>query len=129
MILNAGALTSRHGSRVDRLFRSHPTREKVQDMTTPNVDVPDVDIDALIRGDRSRRPLWLGATVLGVIVAAAAGFYFAQGEEVTVAVAPRQVEATQGQLTTTLNLSGTGNAATTVLPCLRTEVAALARGQ
>jgi len=82
-------------------------------MTTPNVDVPDVDIDALIRGDRSRRPLWLGAAVLGVIVAAAAAFYFAQGEEATVAVAPRQVEATQGQLTTTLNLSGTGNAATT----------------
>ncbi len=82
-------------------------------MANPDVDAPDVDIDALIRGDRSRRPLWLGAAVLGVIVAAAAAFYFARGEEATVAVAPRQAEATQGQLTTTLDLSGTGNAAIT----------------
>ena len=66
----------------------------------------DVDIDALIRGRRSRRG-WLLPTVAVLVVGAGIGvFLFLQPDESVIVAEPERVEATTGQLSTTMDLSG-----------------------
>ena len=66
----------------------------------------DVDIDALIRGRRSRRG-WLLPIVAVLVVGAGIGvFLFLQPDESVVVAEPERVEATTGQLSTTVDLSG-----------------------
>ena len=65
------------------------------------------DIDALIRGGSTRRPWWYGAALFGVVIAATATFFFVMGDEAVVVTPPQEVEVSEGQLTTTLDLFGT----------------------
>ena len=66
----------------------------------------EVDIDALIGSRRSKRG-WLVLVVVGVVVGAGVGaFLLLQPDEPDVAVEPERVEATTGQLSTTVDLSG-----------------------
>lgn len=73
----------------------------------------DVDIDALVRGNRRPRR-WL-ALLLIVVVAGIAvlAWYFTRDQEEEVVFEPQRVTATTGQLTTTVELSGTAAAAQT----------------
>ena len=66
----------------------------------------DVDIDALIRGRRSRRG-WLLPMVAVLVVGTGIGvFLFLQPDESVIVAEPERVEATTGQLSTTVDLSG-----------------------
>ena len=70
----------------------------------------DVDVDLLIWGRRPRRR-WLPAAALAVVVAGvAAAFLLLRPDETDVVVEVQQAEATTGQLTTTLELSGSAAA-------------------
>ena len=71
----------------------------------------DIDIDALIAGDSSRRRWLLVVLALGVLAAALAAFLFLRGGESIVVIEPEEVQVSQGQLTTTLDLSGTAESA------------------
>ena len=70
----------------------------------------DVDIDALIRGRRSRRRWVVLAAALAVAAAAAAAFLLLQPEEADVVAEPQRAEAVEGQLSTTVDLSGSAEA-------------------
>ena len=65
------------------------------------------DIDAILRGNSSRR-WWLAlGIVLAIgIVAAIVAFLLTRPDEVDVVVEPEQVEATMGRLTTEVELTG-----------------------
>ena len=73
----------------------------------------DIDIDALVRG--GRRPRRWFALVLIVAIAAIAvlAWYFTRSEEEEAVFEPQRVTATSGQLTTTVELSGSAAAAQT----------------
>ncbi len=74
-------------------------------------DAPaDLDIDALIRGRRSRHRWLIPIAVLAVGAAAAAAYLLLQSEEAEVLAEPQRVEAVEGQLSTTLDLSGSAAA-------------------
>ena len=65
------------------------------------------DIDAILRGNGSRRRwLLLGIALAVAIAAVVAAFLLTRPDDVDVAVEPEQVEATAGQLTTEVELTG-----------------------
>ena len=66
----------------------------------------DVDIDALIRGRRSRRRWLLPAGTALVVAAAAAAFLLLRPEEAAPVPEPQRATAIEGRLSTTLQLSG-----------------------
>ena len=70
----------------------------------------DVDVDALIRGRSSRRRWFVLAGTLGVAAAAVIAFLAVQSGESDVVVAPQSAETATGQLTTTVDLSGSAAA-------------------
>jgi len=77
------------------------------------VSTQDVDIDALIRNQR--RPRRWALLLLAIVIAAAvvAGWYFSRDTEEEVVFEPQRVTASMGQLTTTVELSGSASAAQT----------------
>jgi HlyD family secretion protein len=72
----------------------------------------ELDIDALIRGRRRpwRRLAVLGG-LLGVIAAAAGTYVLVRGQETLTVVAPTEAQATLGQLSTAIDLTGAAAAA------------------
>ena len=70
----------------------------------------DVDVDALIRGRGSRRRWFVLAGATGVVAAAVIAFLAVQSGESDVVITPQRVEVTTGQLTTTVDLSGSAAA-------------------
>ena len=66
----------------------------------------DVDIDALIRGRRSRRRWLLPAAAALAAAAAAAVFLLLRPEEAAPVAEPQRATAVEGRLSTTLQLSG-----------------------
>ena len=73
----------------------------------------DVDVDALIRGRGSRRR-WLAlAGAAGIVAAAVIALLAVQSRESDAVVEPQSAAATTGQLTTTVDLSGSAAAAQT----------------
>ncbi len=71
----------------------------------------DVDIDLLIRGRRSRRRWAVLAAALAIAAAAvAAAFVLLQPDETAVVAEPQRAEAVEGQLSTTVDLSGSAEA-------------------
>ncbi len=70
----------------------------------------DVDIDVLIRGRRSRKRWLLPAAVAVLVAAAAAGYVLLGSEESDVVVEPQRAEAVTGQLSSTIDLSGSAAA-------------------
>ncbi len=67
----------------------------------------DVDIDALIGGRRRSRRGWLFLAAVVLVAGAGLGaFLYLQPEETDVTVEPERVESTAGQLSTTVDLSG-----------------------
>ena len=77
------------------------------------VSTQDIDIDALVRGGRSPRRGALVLLVLAVAVIAVLAWYFTRGGEEEVVFEPQRVTAATGQLTTTVELSGSAAAAQT----------------
>lgn len=73
----------------------------------------DVDIDALVRAQR--RPRRWALLLLAIVIAAAAvaAWYFTRDTEPVVVFEPQRVIASSGQLTTTVELSGSASAAQT----------------
>ncbi|MEZ4503438.1 MAG: HlyD family efflux transporter periplasmic adaptor subunit [Dehalococcoidia bacterium] len=72
----------------------------------------ELDIDALIRGGHS--PRWRTLAIiaaLGVLAAAAVTYFVVRGDEPAPTVAPTESTATTGQLTTTIDLSGSATPA------------------
>ena len=70
----------------------------------------DADVDLLIRGRRPRRRWLLPAAAAAALLGGAGAFLLLQPEESDVAVEVQEAEATTGQLTTTLSLSGSAAA-------------------
>jgi len=70
-----------------------------------------VDLEALIRGRRSRRRWLLPAAALVALGVAAIAFLTVQPSDSDVVVEPEPVEATRGRLTSTVDLSGSAAAA------------------
>ena len=73
----------------------------------------DIDVDALIRGQRSFRRWFVLAGVIGIVAAAAVTFVLLRSGDTDVVVEPQNAAATTGQLTTTIDLSGSAAAAQT----------------
>ncbi len=73
----------------------------------------DVDIDALVRGRRSPRRRILFLLVVAIAVAAVLTWLLTRGEEEAAVFEPQRITATNGQLTTTVELSGSAAAAQT----------------
>ena len=70
----------------------------------------DVDIDLLIRGRSSRRRWLLLGTAAVLVAAAAAGYVLLRSDESDVVVEPQRAEAVTGQLSSTVDLSGSAAA-------------------
>ena len=70
----------------------------------------DVDIDVLIRGRSSRRRWLLPGAAAVLVAAAAAGYVLLGSEESDVVVEPQRAEAVTGQLSSTVDLSGSAAA-------------------
>ncbi len=70
----------------------------------------DVDIDLLIRGRRSRRRWLVLAAALAIAAAAVAVFVLLQPDDTEVVAEPQRAEAVEGQLSTTVDLSGSAEA-------------------
>ena len=70
----------------------------------------DVDIDLLIRGRRSRRRWLVLAAALAIAASASAAFLLLQPDDPEVVAEPQQAEAVEGQLSTTVDLSGSAEA-------------------
>ena len=70
----------------------------------------DVDIDLLIRGRRSRRRWLVLAAALAIAAAAVAAFVLLQPDDTEVVAEPQRAEAVEGQLSTTVDLSGSAEA-------------------
>ncbi|MCY3558780.1 MAG: HlyD family efflux transporter periplasmic adaptor subunit [Chloroflexi bacterium] len=73
----------------------------------------EVDIDALVRGRRGRRPRMILVLLLVVAAVSVLAWYFTRSEEEQAAFEPQRITATSGQLTTTVELSGSATAAQT----------------
>ncbi len=73
----------------------------------------DVDIDALVRGRRRPRRVLYLLVLATVAVIAVLAWFLTQGEEEEAVFEPQRVTATSGRLTTTLELSGSAEAAQT----------------
>ena len=70
----------------------------------------DVDVDLLIRGRSTRRRWLLLALLAAVAISASAAYVLLQPDESEVVVEPERVEATTGQLSTTVQLTGSASA-------------------
>ena len=73
----------------------------------------DIDVDALIGRQRSHKLWFILAGALGVVGVAVSAFMLVQSGETDIVVEPQPVEASTGQLTTTVDLSGSAAAAQT----------------
>ena len=69
-----------------------------------------VDVDLLIRGRSTRRRWLLLALLTAVAISASAAYVLLQPDESEVVVEPERVEATTGQLSTTVQLTGSASA-------------------
>ena len=78
-------------------------------MTAEDID-RDIDIDALLRGTSSRRRWLIPLAVFAALVAAATIYLLLRGGESDIVIEPQPAQATLGQLTTTLSISGTAAA-------------------
>ena len=70
----------------------------------------DVDVDLLIRGRSTRLRWFLLALIAAVAISASAAYVLLQPDESEVVVEPERVEATTGQLSTTVQLTGSASA-------------------
>ncbi len=78
-------------------------------MTAEDID-RDIDIDALLRGTSSRRRWLIPLAVFAALAAAATIYLLLRGGESDIVIEPQPAQATLGQLTTTLSISGTAAA-------------------